>query len=247
MFKFNSQGIPYSRQCSIDGVKEVVATFIILRSDPFGFHYPPQGFRKVQVRGIRREVKEKKSAFLPQFSQFPYFLVSMYARIIKHDERVFLYVQGKGVEVFNDLVRVNTFSRGEPMIAVAPVYHTEDVDPLCLLGWDIHVFVTELPAVRHIAFGAHMAFIGIIEVYLAACVQLFKFLQLLGLIRIELRRGYSPWAFSYSLISCAKADKKRLNVRSLASLPVAFCQASRALQTLCLSCSMALRTTSSSV
>lgn len=247
MFKFNTQGIPDSRQCPIDGVKEVVATCIILRSDPFSFHYSPQGFCKIQVRGIRWKVKEKKSAFLPQFSQFLYFLVSMYARIVKHDERIFLYVQGKGVKVFNDLVRVNTFSRGEPMIAVVPVYHAEDVDPLCLLGWDIHVFVTELPAVRHIAFGAHMAFIGVIEVYLAVYVQMFKFLQLLGLIRIELRRGDSPWAFSYSLISCAKADKKRLNVRSLASLPVAFCQASRALLTLCLSCSMALRTTSSSV
>ena len=57
----------------------------------------------------------------------------MYARIVKYDERIFLYVQGKGVEVFNDLVRVNTFSRGEPMIAVVLVYHAEDVDPLCLL------------------------------------------------------------------------------------------------------------------
>ena len=170
MFKFNTQGIPDSRQCPINGVKEVVATCIILRSDPFSFHYSPQGFRNVQVRGIRWKVKEKKSAFLPQFSQFPYFLVSMYARIVKHDERIFLYVQGKGVKVFNDLVRVNTFSRGEPMIAVVPVYHAEDVDPLCLLGWNIHVFVTELPAVRHIAFGAHMAFIGVIEVYLAGAV-----------------------------------------------------------------------------
>ena len=92
MFKFNTQGIPDSRQCPIDGVKEVVATCIILRSDPFSFHYSPQGFRKVQVMGIRWKVKEKKSAFLPQFSQFPYFLVSMYARIVKHDERIFLYV-----------------------------------------------------------------------------------------------------------------------------------------------------------
>ena len=207
MFKFNTQGIPESRQCPVDGVKEVVATCIILRSDPFSFHYPPQGFHKVQVRGIRWKVKENKSAFLPQFSQFPYFLVSMYARIVKHDERIFLYVQGKGVKVFNDLVRVNTFSRGNPMIAVVPVYHAEDVDPLCLWGWDIHIFVTELPAVRHIAFGAHMAFIGVIEVYLAVYVQMFKFLQLLGLIRIELRRGYSPGAFSYSLISCARLIK----------------------------------------
>lgn len=37
MSKFNSQGIPDSRQCSIDGIKEIVATSIILRSDPFGF------------------------------------------------------------------------------------------------------------------------------------------------------------------------------------------------------------------
>ena len=59
MFKFNSQCIPDSRQCPIDGVKEVIATCIVLRSDPFGLHYPPQGFRKVQVRGIRRKVKEE--------------------------------------------------------------------------------------------------------------------------------------------------------------------------------------------
>lgn len=247
MFKFNSQCIPDSRQCPIDGVKEVIATCIVLRSDPFGLHYPPQGFRKVQVRGIRRKVKEEKPTFLPQCSQFPHFLVPMYASIVKHDERISFCEQGKVIEVLNDLVRVNAFSRGESMIAVVSVYHAKDVDSLCLLRRDIHIFVTELPTVRHIAFCAYMTFIGIIEVYFAVSVQMFKFLQLLALIRIELRRGYSPWAFSYSLISCANADKKRLNVRSLTSLPVAFCQASLALLTLCLSCSMALRTTSSSV
>ena len=31
MFKFNTRSIPDSRQCPIDGVKEVVATCIILR------------------------------------------------------------------------------------------------------------------------------------------------------------------------------------------------------------------------
>ena len=41
MFKFNTQGIPDSRQCPVDGVKEAVATCIILRSDPFSFHYSP--------------------------------------------------------------------------------------------------------------------------------------------------------------------------------------------------------------
>ena len=101
MFKFNSQCIPDSRQCPIDGVKEVIATCIVLRSDPFGLHYPPQGFRKVQVRGIRRKVKEEKPTFLPQCSQFPYFLVPMYARIVKHDKRTNPYIQRK--EMVNHL------------------------------------------------------------------------------------------------------------------------------------------------
>ena len=134
MFKFNSQCIPDSRQCPIDGVKEVIATCIVLRSDPFGLHYPPQGFRKVQVRGIRRKVKEEKPTFLPQCSQFPHFLVPMYASIVKHAERISFGEQGKGIEVFTNLVRIIAFSRREPVIAVVPVYHAEDVDPLCLPG-----------------------------------------------------------------------------------------------------------------
>ena len=247
MSKFNPQAISDGSQRSVDGIKEVITTCIVLRPDPFGLHNPPQGFCKIQMRGIWREVKQEKSTLFPQFPQFLYLLVPMHACIVKHDKRVFLNVQGKSIEACNDLVRVNTFCRDESVIAVAPVYHAEDVDPLCLLGRDIHIFVTELPAIRHIAFRAYMTFIGVIEVYFTAFVQMFKFLQLLGLIRVELRRGYSPWAFPYSLISCANADKKRLKVWSLASFPVAFCQASLALLTLCLSSSMHLRTTSASV
>ena len=91
MFKFNTQGIPDSRQCPIDGVKEVVATCIILRSDPFGFHYSPQGFRKVQVRGIRWKVKEKKSArdtdYLSQIRHIEsvYYVIMFAAKIVYYD------------------------------------------------------------------------------------------------------------------------------------------------------------------
>src|SRR5690606_41054878 len=49
------------------------------------------------------------------------------------------------------------------------------------------------------------------------------------------------WAFPYTLISCANADKKRLKVDLLAAFPVAACQAALALPTLCLSCSIAAR------
>jgi hypothetical protein len=91
-----------------------------------------------------------------------------------------------------------------------------------------------------------MGFIAIEEVDFSFGIKCFKFLQLPGLVFIELRRGYPPWTFSYTSISCAKADKKRLNVNSLASLPDAFCHASLAARTLWRSDSMALRTVSSS-
>lgn len=69
----------------------------------------------------------------------------------------------KGIEAFNDLVCVNTFSRGEPIIAIVPVYYTKDVNPLCLSGRDIHILLMELPGVRHTAFGAYMTFIDVIK------------------------------------------------------------------------------------
>lgn len=83
------------------------------------------------MKGILRKVKEKKSAFLPQHLRFLYLLVSMSAYMVKHNVS-FLIFKGKGIEVFNDLVCVNAFSRTKPMIAVVSVNHAEDVDPLCL-------------------------------------------------------------------------------------------------------------------
>lgn len=73
MFKFNTQGIPDSRQCPIDGVKEVVATCIILRSDPFSFHYSPQGFCKIQGEGNTVEGKREKVRVSPTVLSIPLF------------------------------------------------------------------------------------------------------------------------------------------------------------------------------
>jgi hypothetical protein len=130
--------------------------------------------------------------------------------------------------------------------SVIAVYHSKDVESVCLQRRDIDILVTKLPSVRNIPFGTDMTLIGKVQINLTVSFLLFKFLQLFGLILIKLRRGNSPWAFSYSLISCANADKKRLKVQSLASFPVAFCQSSQALLTLCLSTSIALRTATSS-
>ena len=110
-------------------------------------------------------------------------------------------------------------------------YHAKDVKSCYSLGRDEDILSIQLPSVWHIPFSTGMALIGIIERNTPVTCLSFKFLQLLGLVFVELRRGYSPWAFSYTLISCANADKKRLKVMSLASLPVACSQAALALLT----------------
>ncbi|WP_438850073.1 hypothetical protein [Bacteroides acidifaciens] len=76
MFKFNTQGIPDSRQCPITGRKRMWLVrgsyaIIAIRSDPFSFlnlfflaRCDPQG----QVRGIiGRGVKEKGPRFSHRF------------------------------------------------------------------------------------------------------------------------------------------------------------------------------------
>ncbi len=124
------------------------------------------------------------------------------------------------------------------------VNHAEEIESKTSLRRDVHILITELPAIGHITFGADMTFIPVIEINESGNGLTFEFLQLLGLIPIELRRGFTLGTFSYTSISRANADKKALKVCSLASLPEACCQASFAFFTLCLSFSMAMRTAS---
>ena len=63
--------------------------------------------------------------------------------------------------------------------------HAKDIKSCSFLGWNIDPLIFELPPVRYITIGTHMAFIGVIEVYLAVYVQMFKFLQLLFLINTK--------------------------------------------------------------
>ena len=112
--------------------------------------------------------------------------------------------------------------------------------------WNIDILTAELPSVWHISLGADVAFISIIKVNETVFFLLYEFLQLPGIVRIELRRGFPLWTLPYTSISRAKAHKKVLKVLSLASFPEACCHASFAFFTLCLSFFMALRTDSSS-
>ena len=234
------------RHDSVRGIEERVGTGIVLRPKPLAFDYPPKDLDNVQVRGIGRDVKKKKSSFFPYRAHLPNFCIPVDTGIVKDNKGLFVDSEGILFEKINDLLGIDGLTRTETLEAVVAVNHSKDIEPSGPFRWYIYVFSRELPSVREVAFGADMRFISIKEIDFSPGIKLFKFLQLLGLVRIELRRGYTPWTFSYTSISCANADKKRLNVNSLASLPEDFCHASLAERTLCRSDSMALRTASSS-
>lgn len=246
MGKIDTKFRPESRQRSVGCIQQGVCGCIVHRSEPFALEYPPQCFGNIQMRTIRRQEKEEKTSFFPYGPEFGNEFAAMYTCIVQYNKGVLPYAEGKTVKEVSDLIGCYTLGCTETLIAVVPVNHAENVESVATPGWYMYVLTGELPAVRHVSLSADMALITVIKVYEPVCCPFFEFLQLLGLIRIELRRGLPLGTLSYTSISRANTDKKALNVLPLASLPDAFCHASLAFITRCLSCSMALRTASSS-
>lgn len=246
MYKINMQFRSECRQCSVCGIKQGICGNIIRRSDPFALEYTPKSLCNIQMRTVRRQEKEKKTAFLPYRSELCKYSSSMDACIVKNHKGVFCDYHRQSVKEISHFLRCDAFICGEALIAVVAVNHPENVKPVASLRRDVDILTAKLPTVRYIPFGADVALIAEVKVYEPVICLYFEFLQLLALVRIELRRGFTLGTFSYTSISRANADKKALKVLSLASLPEACCHASLAFFTLCRSCSMAWRTDSSS-
>ena len=246
MGKFDIEFGPNRRQCTVGCIKQGICGAIIRRSEPFALEDSPERLGDIQMWTIRWEEKEIQPTFLPYWTEFPHKFASVDACIVKDNKCLSVELERESVEEINNFLCIDRIAGAESFKAVIPVNHAKDVEPFGFFDRNVNVFSGKLPPIRDIAFRADMRFVTIEEVDGAFFKKCFKFLQLLGLIRIELRRGLTLRTFSYTSISCANADKKRLNVDSLASLPEAFCQASLAARTLCRSDSMALRTDSSS-
>lgn len=246
MGKIDNEFISDCRQCSVCSIEQGVSGDIVRRSEPFTFEYAPQRFGDVEMWAIWRQEEKEQSSFLPYRSEFSDEFPAMNAGIVKDNKSVFFNTKRKSVEKVHNFVRSNALLRGKALMAVVPVNHSEDIEPMRPLGRDEGILTAELPAVRHVSFGTDMALVSKVKVYESFFCLCFEFLQLLGLVRVELRRGLALGTFPYTSISRANADKKSRNVLSLASLPEACCQDSLAFFTLCLSCSIALRTASSS-
>lgn len=233
-------------QSTVGCIEQGICGAIIRRSEPFAFEDSPERLGDIQMWTVRWEEEEIQSTFLPYRTEFPHKLASVDACIVKDNISVFTDTERKSVKKVGNFVSGHILSCGESFISIVSVYHAENVESQTSFRGNVDILIAKLPSVWHISLGADVAFISIIKVNETVFFLLYEFLQLLGLIRIELRRGFPLWTFPYTSISRAKADKKALKVLSEASFPEACCHASFAFFTLCLSFSMALRTHSSS-
>lgn len=246
MGKFDFQLRTECRQSSIGGIQQGICGEIIHRSEPFALEDPPQGLCDIQMRTIWREKEDEQAPLLPDWAKLPHESASVYAGVVKYNECIPADTHRQPVKKVSNLLCGYVLSSREPLVSIVAVNHSEDIEPEASFRKDVDILSTELPSIRHIAFCTDMAFVSVVEVNETGRCLSFEFLQLLGLILIELRRGFTLWTFSYTSISRANADKKALKVLSLASLPDACCHASFAFITLCRSFSMAMRTASSS-
>ena len=235
-----------SSQNSICRIKQRVCRDIIHGPEPFALEDSPQRLCDVKMRTVWRKKEKEQAALLPYRTKFPHELAPVYACVVKHNKCVLVDAERKPVNKVRNLVGGHILGGRESLIPVIAVYHAENIEPQPSFGGDIYILTAKLPSVWHISLGADVALVSIIKVDETVFLLFYEFVQLLGLIRIELRRRFPLGTFSYASISRANADKKALKVLSLASLPEACCHASFAFLMLCLSFSMALRTISSS-
>lgn len=203
----DSISISDATQYFIGGIEERVCVNIMAWFDPFGFEYSPQSLGYIQVWRVWREVENIESTRFPFVNRFLHKSTCMDTCIIKDDEGRFGNYKREVVDKLGHILRLYALTTCEPMVYIVSADHPEDVEPCGFHGRHKDILSGKLPAVWYISLCTHMAFISEEKVNKPLITQTFKFLQLLALNCIELRRGCYPWAFGDTLISCAKTSK----------------------------------------
>ena len=196
----DTQPISDVRQCSIGCIEELVCTCVILRSYPFPLQDSPKRFCNVQMWGIWWKEKQEKSSVFPYRSEFLNPPVPMHSSIVKHDKGVLFDTEGEIVKETDYLLCRHPLGSGKSLVPVVTGNHAKNVESCNSLGRNEHVLSIQLSTVWHISFRTGVAFIGIIKYNTAFTCLSFKFLQLLDLIFVELRRGYSLGVSLYAYI-----------------------------------------------
>lgn len=226
------------------GGEQAIFISIMMRLYPFTFQNPPKHFSDVEMLGIRRKMEYIETPFFPSLKTILNLVALVNSRIVKNYHCLFRDAEREVVHEFNESVGDYVLLCGKTMIHAVAVNHSEDIEPSAFVNVNAEILVFEFPCIRHISFGAYVAFITEIKVNETGFPLTFKLLQKFFLISVLLRRGCPFGRLSYTSKSCAIEDKKFLKASSLIFFPVASSHAALALETLWRCCLMASFTTS---
>lgn len=191
---------------------------VVFWTKPLGLEHSPDCLGNVEMGTIRRKIEYIETSLFPLFHLLCHLSLTMDGCIVKDNECLSGYLSGEFIKIIGKHLPVDGLSRVESEILTCRRHHTEDIETLLLLYRYADILFGELPSVRHISTCAYMALVSEPKVYMSCFPKIYKFLQLEDLELHQLRRGRLPWAFPYTLISCAKTSKKRLKIDSLTCL-----------------------------
>lgn len=205
----------YFTRCFVENTSVGVMVWL----KPFGFEYSPKCLCDIKVRAIRRQEEKMQSSLLPNFCSLIYLSFTMDGCVVQNQYNRFCNTFREVIQKISEQPTGNGVFGIESIIFTIRRNHAEQIKPMFVSGRDEYFFIFKVPSVRHISAGTDMALVSETKIYKADLPKFYKFLQLELLELKQLRRGFSPWAFSYPLISCVNNSKKRLKVISLTTLP----------------------------
>ena len=196
------------RQGSVGCIEQGVCVEIIHKSEPFPLEDAPKSLGNIKMWAIRREKDKEQPSLLPYGTKFPHKPAPMYTYVVKDYKGSFADTERHTVKKVSDLICGHVLCRSESLISIPAVYHTEYSEPETSFREDVDIFTAELPSVWHISIRSNMTLVTIVKVYETVLFLLYEFLQLLSLVRIELRRGSPLGTFPYTSISPPMRIKK---------------------------------------
>ncbi len=151
-------------QCLSHSIKERLGVEVVLRLEPLVFQLAPQHFGDVEVRRIRRQIKEKQATLLPRLTTLSNLFCDMSRRIVQDHNRDALQAPGQVFELLHNKARIDGVVSGLKATLIGARQQSKTVQTTTLSAGHKHVFVLELPRIRHARLQRHAAFITVIQV-----------------------------------------------------------------------------------
>ena len=107
--------------------------------------------------------------------------------VIQNDHSLLADAKREVLHKFDEPVGVYVLLGGETMIDTIAVNHSEDIESSAFIYGHTEILIFKFPCIRHIPFGAYMAFITVIQVNETRLPLMFKLLQEFLLISVLLR------------------------------------------------------------